>query len=111
MKLAKWQKEAGDNKGAIRTLERLTFVYPMEEELHVTLGELYLAEKNAGGAIREFTALTGAKPVDPAGARYNLARAFVLAKRPEEAKDQLLLSLEAAPGFKPAQRLLLELSQ
>ena len=111
MKLARWQKEAGDNKGAIRTLERLTFVYPMEEELHVMLGELYLGEKNADGAIREFTALNGAKPVDPAGARYNLARAFVLAKRTEEAKDQLLLSLEAAPGFKPAQRLLLELSQ
>ena len=111
MKLAKWQQEAGDRKGAIRTLERLTYVYPLEQDLHVTLGELYLSEGDAAGAVREFTALNGAKPVDPAGARYNLARALMLAKRTEEAKDQLLLALEAAPGFKPAQRLLLELSQ
>ncbi|HYO80100.1 MAG TPA: tetratricopeptide repeat protein [Bryobacteraceae bacterium] len=111
MKLARWQEEAADRTAAIQTLERLVYIYPMTEELHTRLGELYLSEKNAAGAIREFTSLAGSKTVDPAGTRYNLARAFVLARRAEEAQEQLLLALEAAPGFKPAQRLLLELSQ
>jgi hypothetical protein len=29
----------------------------------------------------------------------------------EEAKEQLLIALEAAPGFKPAQKMLLEMSR
>jgi hypothetical protein len=33
-----------------------------------------------------------------------------LANRTEEAKDEVLSALEAAPNFKPAQRLLLELN-
>jgi hypothetical protein len=33
------------------------------------------------------------------------------AHRLNEAKDEVLLALEAAPGFKPAQQLLLQLSQ
>jgi hypothetical protein len=33
------------------------------------------------------------------------------AKKTEEAKEQLLESLEIAPGYKPAQRLLLDLSR
>jgi hypothetical protein len=40
-----------------------------------------------------------------------LAKAFHAAHRVQEAKDQVLLALEAAPDFKPAQQLLLQLSQ
>ena len=41
---------------------------------------------------------------------YDLARAYQANKQPDEAKDELLAALEAAPGFRPAQKLLLELS-
>jgi tetratricopeptide (TPR) repeat protein len=111
LKLAKWQKEAGARKDAIRTLERLIYVYPIGEELHQTLGDLYLAEGNIPNAIREFGAVVASNPVDRAGAHFNLARALHSAKRMEEAKEQLLLALEVAPGFRPAQKLLLELSR
>ena len=37
-------------------------------------------------------------------------RQLKLANRIEEAKDEVLSSLEAAPNYKPAQRLLLELN-
>jgi tetratricopeptide (TPR) repeat protein len=111
MKLAKWQDEAGKPQDAIRTLERLAYVYPMGEDLHKRLGDLYLGAGKIDGAVREFTALAGSNTVDQAGVRYNLARALLAAKRTEEAKEQLLLALEAAPGYKPAQRLLLELSR
>jgi tetratricopeptide (TPR) repeat protein len=111
MKLVKWQEEAGKQADAIRSMERLVFVYPLGEELHKRLGESYLAANQIDGAVREFTALAGSKTIDQAGVRYNLARALLAAKRTEEAKEQLLLALEAAPGFKPAQRMLLELSR
>lgn len=111
MKLAKWQQEAGNRKAAIHTLERLIYIYPIGEELHKTLGDLYVAEGQPENAVRAYTAVVASNTVDQAGSRYNLARALLSAKRTEEAKEQLLLALETAPGFKPAQRMLLELSQ
>jgi tetratricopeptide (TPR) repeat protein len=111
MKLAAWQEEAGDKKAAIQTLERLIYIYPMGEELHQKLGDLYTAEGKSAAAIREYSAVVASNPIDQAGSRFNLARALHAAKRTDEAKEQLLLALEAAPGFKPAQRLLLELSR
>ena len=51
------------------------------------------------------------RPLDQAAAHFSLARAYRAANRLEEAKEEVLLSLEAAPGYRPAQKLLLELSQ
>ena len=48
--------------------------------------------------------------MDPAQAHYDLARAYHADKQDEQAKEELLAALEAAPGFRPAQKLLLELS-
>jgi tetratricopeptide (TPR) repeat protein len=110
-KLAGMQQEAGDNRSAIKTYERLMYIYPLGEEPHRKLGELYTAAGNKDGAIREFGAAVASKPPDEAGARFNLAKALFSAERKEEAKDQLLMALEIAPGFKPAQKMLLELSR
>jgi len=111
IKLAKMQEEAGQPKEAIKTLERLVYIYPMEEEMHRRLGDLYLAQNSPDGAVREYSAVVAAKPLDPAASHFNLARALQSAKRLDDAKEQLLLALEAAPGFKPAQKLLLDLSR
>ena len=62
-------------------------------------------------AIREYEVLVALKPNDMAGARYHLALAYQKAGRMDDAKDQVLQSLEAAPGFRPAQKLLLELNR
>ena len=72
---------------------------------------MLLAQGNAPDAIREFRAALAMKPLDRAASHYNLARAFKAANRLEEAQDAVLLSLEAAPGYRPAQRLLLDLDQ
>ncbi len=50
------------------------------------------------------------KPLDQAGAHYDLGRAYYGAGKNAEALDQIEASLEAAPNFKPAQKLLLKLS-
>jgi tetratricopeptide (TPR) repeat protein len=111
MKLATLQEEAGKKPEALSTLARLIYIYPMDGELHRRLGDLSMAEGILPMAIQEYTAVIASKPHDIAASRFNLARALYGAKRTEEAKEQLLLSLEAAPGYRPAQKLLLELSR
>lgn len=109
--LAALQAEAGNKKAAAAALERLNFIFPLDSDLHQKLGDLWLDQGNVAGAIREYQAVVAGKPLDPAASHFNLAKAYRMANRNGEAKDELLLALEAAPGFRPAQKLLLELSK
>ncbi|HXF27521.1 MAG TPA: tetratricopeptide repeat protein, partial [Bryobacteraceae bacterium] len=108
--LAKMEQDAGNGVKAAATLNRLNYIYPEDAEAHKRLGDLWLAQGNTSGAIREFQAVVALKPVDPAGAHYELARAFNAARKKEQAREEVLLALEAAPDYKPAQKLLLELN-
>ena len=110
-RLADLQIELNRKQDAANTLERLNFVYPLDDELHTKLGALYMELGQTPPAVREFEVLVALKPNDMAGARYQLALAYRKAGRLEDAKDQVLQSLEAAPGFRPAQKLLLELTR
>jgi len=109
-KLAALLEETGRKKEAARALNRLNWIYPQDEEAHRKLGELLLAEGDAGAAIREYRAVIALKPQDTAVAHFNLARAYRQANRLPEAQEQILLALEAAPGYRPAQKMLLELA-
>ncbi len=111
MLLAKQLEAAGKKKEAAAALERLNFIYPMGREQHQLLGTLWLEEGNNAGAIREFRAVIAAKPIDVARAHYDLARALQADGKPEAAKDELINALETAPGYRQAQKLLLELSE
>jgi tetratricopeptide (TPR) repeat protein len=108
--LAKTLEEAGRNAEAADALNRLNFIYPMDAAAHRSLGGLWLVQGNAKGAIREYAAVVARDSQDPAQAHFDLARAYHADKQDEQAKEELLASLEAAPGFRPAQKLLLELS-
>jgi tetratricopeptide (TPR) repeat protein len=108
--LASNLEQAGRNKEAADALERLNFIYPMDPEQHQKLGDLWLAQGNAAGAIREYQAVLARNPIDPAQAHFNLARAYRSNRQVELAKDEVLAALEIAPGFRPAQKLLLELN-
>jgi len=108
--LAKNLEEAGRPLEAADALNRLNFVYPMDAAAHSSLGGLWLVQGNTKGAIREYAAVIAKDPLDPAQAHFDLARAYHANKQDEQAKDELLAALEAAPGFRPAQKLLLELS-
>ena len=109
--LAKQLEDASRKKDAADVLNRLNFIYPMDNAAHRTLGGLWLDQGNTAGAIREFQAVLAHNPVsDPAQSHYDLARAYHANHQPDQAKEELLAALEAAPGFRPAQKLLLELS-
>ncbi|HXB74830.1 MAG TPA: tetratricopeptide repeat protein [Candidatus Acidoferrales bacterium] len=109
--LAKELVAAGRKKDAADVLNRLNFVYPMDTDAHRTLGGLWLEQGNFPGAIREYRAVLAHVPVqDPAQSHYDLARAYHANHQPDQANEEVLAALEAAPGFRPAQKLLLELS-
>jgi tetratricopeptide (TPR) repeat protein len=109
MTLATWQQELGDKAGAARTLDSVNFIYPENEALHRRLGELWLAQPNSVGAVREFGAVVALKPLDTATAQYELAEAYLASGDKEKAEESVLAALEAAPGFRPAQKLLVQI--
>ncbi len=109
--LAKELTDAGKTKEAADILDRLNYIYPVDSDLHQKLGALWLDQGNAAGAAREFHAELAYKPIDAAQAHFDLARAYNANHQPDQSKDELILALEIAPGFKPAQKLLLQLSK
>ena len=108
-KLASLQEELGRPAEAAATLNELNFIYPEDEELHRRLGALWLAQGNKQGAVREYSAVLAMHPLDKAQAEFDLAQAYMAAGDKGKAEESVLASLEAAPGFRPAQKLLLEI--
>jgi len=111
-RLATLEQAAGQNSEAAATLQRVIYIYPLKnEELHHQLGDLLYAEKQYDGAIREYHAQVASNPVDKAGAQFNLAQAYYAAGQKDKAQESVLAALETAPGYRPAQKLLLELQR
>jgi tetratricopeptide (TPR) repeat protein len=109
-RLANLEEAAGKASEAAATLERVNYIYPLkDEELHQRLGDLLYAQKQYDGAIKEYKARVASNPVDKAGAEFNLARAYFAAGQKEKAEETVLAALEIAPGYRPAQKLLLQL--
>jgi Flp pilus assembly protein TadD len=88
----------------------LNYIFPLDTELHQRLGTLLLQTGDSKGAVREFQALVAMHPIDAAGSHYNLARAYKAAGQNNQAREEAVSALETAPNFKPAQKLLLEVS-
>jgi tetratricopeptide (TPR) repeat protein len=107
--LASLEEELGKPADAAATLDRLNYIDPVDEELHRHLGDLWFAQNNYTGAIREYNAVIASHPLDKASAQFNAARAYFAAGQKDMAEEHLLASLEAAPGYRPAQKLLLQL--
>jgi tetratricopeptide (TPR) repeat protein len=110
--LAALEQELGDSQAAAATLERVNYIYPVnDEQLHRRLGDLWFTQRNYSGAVREYTAVLALKPLDMVSAEYGLARAYFAQGQREQARDHVLLALEGAPGYRPAQQLLLQLEE
>ena len=108
--LAQIQEDQGKAQDAAATLDRINYIDPAyDEDLHRHLGKLWLAQKNFDGAIREYGAVVALHPLDVAAAQFDLAQAYLASGQKDKAEDAVLASLEAAPGFRPAQKLLLQL--
>ena len=108
-KLASLEVDLGHSEDAAATLDQINFIYPEDEDLHRKLGALWLAQGNNAGAVREDSAVLAMRPLDMALAKFDLAKAYLASGDKAKAEENVLGSLEAAPGFKPAQKMLLEI--
>jgi Flp pilus assembly protein TadD len=101
---------AGNKKDAAAALERMIYVFPADEGLHQKLGALDLDIGKNDEAVREFQALVALNTGDKAGSHYDLARALKADGQNDKAREEAITALETAPEYRPAQKLLLELS-
>ncbi|TDI11594.1 MAG: tetratricopeptide repeat protein [Acidobacteria bacterium] len=94
---------------AAKYLEEVMYVDPLQPETHQKLGDLYLQFSETEKAVREYTVFLSLSPVDGAAAHYRLAQALFESGDRQGARNHVLLSLEIAPAYPEAQRLLLKL--
>ena len=106
--LALWLHEARRSQEARAVLERAMFVHPFDQETHQLLADLAHEAKDYDIALREYRALLALDPADKAGAHLNIARVLMQTGNKAEAKKEALAALEIAPGYDPAQELLLK---
>ena len=89
--------------------QRIAAIDPFDPEAHAMLGRYALARNEADAASREFRAVVALGPVDKAAAYTDLGESYFKGGKRAEAKKQVLLALEIAPGYERAQGLLLKL--
>ena len=75
------------------------------------LGDLYIETNRPELAIEEFEVLLALDPLDKASANYRLANAWYALDNAEKSMEYLMTALDIAPQYRPAQKLLLELSR
>jgi tetratricopeptide (TPR) repeat protein len=102
--------EAGKKKEAAAALGRMVYVFPLDAGLHEKLGNLDIETGNTSEAVREFQVLVALNTGDKAGSHYNLAKAYKADGQTDKAREEDITALEAAPEYRPAQKLLLDLS-
>ena len=107
--LASLEEELGNPAEAAATLDRLNYIYPEDEDLHRHLGDLWFAENNFPGAIREYAAVLALQPLDQASAQYDLARAYFAAGEKDKAEDHFLASLGADSRLSFGSEILLQM--
>jgi tetratricopeptide (TPR) repeat protein len=109
LKLAELRAQAGDTAGAAKALQESIWISPYDAAVHERLAAYAKSLGDHAAEVRERRALIALAPVDVAGARFQLAKALFDAGQWDEAKREVLRSLERAPTYAPAQELLLQL--
>ena len=84
-------------------------INPLQTGLQRDLGSVSLAAGDHETAARAWNALIALGPADPAGAHFQLAKAYLAQGRRADAKRQALAALAEAPRYAEAQRLLLSI--
>jgi tetratricopeptide (TPR) repeat protein len=107
-RLAALAEKASAQSALLQAYDRIVAIDPFDPLAHTGLGRLALTNNQPETAVREFKAALVIGPADKASAHCDLAEAYLLAKRPADAKAQALAALEIAPSYDRAQELLLK---
>ena len=110
-RLAGWLAEAGRLEEAIAAMRAVNLVQPLDQSLHGELGDLLLESGDNADALEEYKVALALDPHDKASAYFRIARASNALGDPDSARTHLLMALDIAPNFRPAQRMLLELAR
>jgi cellulose synthase operon protein C len=108
--LAALLQAAKRDAAATVVLAALNYADPLAPSAHAPLGELLLAAGQGSDALREYQVLLALQPLDTAMANYGMARAYRLTGDATLARRRLLEALDTAPTYRPAQKLLLEMT-
>ena len=92
-----------------QNLRRSLNVEPYDLDVRRRLAEAYEALGRTSEAVTQRRAIVALDPVDEAAAYYQLAASLYANEDVPEAKRAVLQSLERAPGYRDAQKLLLRL--
>src|SRR5262249_924082 len=106
--LAEWLVETGKLEEASQALQNAMYIDPFNRSAHELLGEISLKNKDLPLALKTYQALLALDPPDKASAHFHVASVLLEMGRKNEAKKEALSALEIAPGFEPAQELLLK---
>ena len=95
---------------AAEVLMDINYADPFNENLHIKLGDIYMDLGRHEDALTEFEVLLALDPLDKASANYRLANVHHVLGNEEQSMDYLMTALDIAPQYRPAQQLLLEMS-
>ncbi len=109
MRLAGWLRDAGSDSEAISVLEDVIQVAPLQQDLHVGLGDLLLEAGRSDQALTEYQVYAATNPHDQASVHLRLAKAYRALDDPDLTREHVLSALEIAPHYREAQQLLLEI--
>ncbi len=109
LRLMDLDETASDWKALERDARRMLAVNPLVPAPHRMLAEAAEKVGDRASAIAAYQALTRLDETDPAGLQYHLAKLLRDTGRTAEARRAVLRSLEDAPRFLDAHKLLLEL--
>ncbi|MFC1730483.1 tetratricopeptide repeat protein [candidate division KSB1 bacterium] len=97
-----------DREKAMYYYERSFQVEPYDINAYTQLAELCMADENYEKEAIQRAVILALNPLDISKAHYNLALSLFRSNRIPEAKMEVLKALEIAPGFREAQKLLLQ---
>jgi hypothetical protein len=109
LRLMEIEETSGDWKGLARDARRMLAVNPLVPAPHRGLARASEKLGQDSEALESYRALAILDESDPADTHYRLARLLARLGQPAEARREALKSLEEAPRFLEAHRLLLEL--
>ena len=111
LSLADFYLERDMKAEAEAVLVDTSYADPFLEDLHIKLGDLYMELEQPAKALTEYEVLLALNPLDKASANYRIANAYNALDNADKTMEYLMMALDIAPQYRPAQQLLLELSR
>lgn len=109
LRLIELERARGDWNGVAHAARRLRAIDPLTPHPHRALADAAENLQQTDEAVIALRSWLAVSPDDPADVHYRLAKALHSRGDAAEAKRHILMSLEAAPRYREAQELLLEL--